>query len=122
MIPLSTIRAEELTHRGHELIEAACQAEAARAFRQALASDPACFAAYHGLIRALRDAGQMEQAIGAALALAAIAPADHTAHAALAVSLEAAGHRAEAQTAAARSRVLEWKASLNSERQEERQA
>lgn len=119
---MSTIRAEKLIHCGHELIEAACQAEAARAFRQAIASDPACFAANHGLIRALRGAGQMEQAMGPARTLTAIAPADHTSHAALPVSLEAAGHRAEAQTAVARARVLEWKAFLNSEPQEERQA
>jgi len=111
-MPLSAIQCRKIIQRGRELLDAGSATQAARAFRQAIAADPACSEAYHGLISALRDAGQLEQAIGAALAFTAIAPADPSAHAALSISLQAAGHTGEAQTAAARARVLEWKTLL----------
>ena len=37
-------------------------AQAAQAFRAAIAADPAHVEAHHGLVRALRDAGRLEQA------------------------------------------------------------
>ena len=70
--------------------------------------------AHHGLIRALRDSGQLNQAIGAALALTALTPSDPLAHTALSISLQAAGHVPQAEAAAARARVLEWKIQLQS--------
>jgi len=70
--------------------------------------------AHHGLVRAHRDAGRLEQAVGAALALTALTPADPLAHTALSISLQTAGHVSEAEAAAARARVLEWKIQLQS--------
>ena len=70
--------------------------------------------AHHGLVRALRDAGRLEQSVGAALALTALTPADPLAHTALSISLQTAGHVPEAEAAAARARVLEWKIQLQS--------
>ena len=70
--------------------------------------------AHHGLVRAHRDAGRLEQAVGAALALTALTPADQLAHTALSISLQTAGHVSEAEAAAARARVLEWKIQLQS--------
>ncbi|MGH9591731.1 MAG: hypothetical protein ACRD5L_01475, partial [Bryobacteraceae bacterium] len=64
------------------------------------------------LVRALRDAGLLEQSVGAALALTALMPADPLAHTALSISLQTAGHVPEAEAAAARARVLEWKLQL----------
>jgi Flp pilus assembly protein TadD len=106
--------AESLSQRGLDLLAAGKPAEAARAFRAALAADPTQQEAHHGLVRALRDAGQLEQSIGAALALTALTPADPLAHTALSISLQRAGHIAEAEAAAARARVLEWKIQLQS--------
>jgi Flp pilus assembly protein TadD len=97
-----------------ELLAAGKPAEAARAFRAAIAADAHYYEAHHGLVRALRDAGQLENAIGAALALTALTPNDPLAHTALSISLQTAGHIAEAEAAAAKARILEWKVQLQS--------
>lgn len=111
--------AEGLCQRGIDLLAGGSAAEAAEAFRAAIDVDsahpsPAHIEAHHGLVRALRDAGRLEQSIGAALALTALTPADPLAHTALSISLQAAGHVPQAEAAAARARVLEWKIQLQS--------
>ena len=92
--------------------------EAAEAFRAAIGADEHCFEAHHGLIRALRDSGAIEQSIAAALALTALTPDDPLAHAALSISLQTAGHVPEAEAAAGRARILEWKRELAMPREE----
>src|SRR5215469_16392164 len=94
------------------LLAAGNSFEAAKVFRAAVKEDPNCHEAHHGLIRALRDSGRLEQAIGAALALTALTPNDPLAHTALSISLQTAGHIPEAEAAAARARILEWKLQL----------
>ena len=64
--------------------------------------------------RALREAGRAEQAIAASLALIALTPSDPLAHTALSISLKEAGQIPEAEAAAVRARVLEWKMQLAS--------
>jgi len=76
-----------------------------------MAADATNIEAHHGMIRAMCDAGRVEQAVAASLALIAITPGDPLAHTALSISLQAAGiFRGGA--AAARARVLEWKVQL----------
>ena len=104
--------AQQLSQQGMNLLEAGLPAEAAHAFRAALAADQTCYEAHHGLVRALRDAGRLEQSIAAALALTALTPQDPLAHTALSISLQTAGHIPEAEAAAARARILEWKLEL----------
>jgi Flp pilus assembly protein TadD len=106
--------AEELCRRGMDELAEGDAAVAAETFRAAIAADPNYFEAHHGLIRALRDAGQLEPSIGAALALTALTPDDPLAHTALSISLQQAGHIPEAEAAAARARIVEWKAQLRS--------
>jgi Flp pilus assembly protein TadD len=106
--------AESLSQRGLDLLAAGSPAAAAQAFRAAITADPAHIEAHHGLIRALRDAGHLEQSIGAALALTALTPGDPLAHTALSICLQHAGHVPQAEAAAARARVLEWKIQLQS--------
>jgi predicted Zn-dependent protease len=106
--------ADEHCQTGIDLLAAGSPAEAAEAFRAAIAADSAHVEAHHGLVRALRDAGRLEQSVGAALALTALTPADPLAHTALSISLQTAGHVPEAEAAAARARVLEWKIQLQS--------
>jgi len=110
--------AELLNQRALDLLAAGQPAEAASAFRAAIATGPenteAYTEAHHGLVRCLRDAGLLEQSIAAALALTAIAPADPLAHTALSISLQRAGHVPQAEAAAARARILEWKQQLQS--------
>ena len=110
----NTHSADELCQRGIDLLAAGSAAEAAEAFRAAIAADSEHVEAHHGLVRALRDAGRLEQSVGAALALTALTPADPLAHTALSISLQHAGHVPEAETAAARARVLEWRIQLQS--------
>jgi Flp pilus assembly protein TadD len=106
--------AETLSQNGVELLAAGRTTEAVKTFRKAIAADPEQYEAYHGLVRALRDAGQLEQSIAAALALTALTPDDPLAHTALSISLQRAGQVPEAEAAAARARVLEWKIQLHS--------
>ncbi len=85
MTPPRPTTAEELYQQGLDRLAAGEPARAARLFRAA---------------------------IGAALALAALTPADPLAHTALSLALQRAGHVPEAEAAAARARVLEWKMQL----------
>ncbi len=107
------LNAEQLLQQGADLLAAGRPGEAARAFRAAVAADQHCHEAHHGLVRALRDAGRLEQSIAAALALTALTPQDPLAHTALSISLQAAGHIPQAEAAAGRARILEWKQQLN---------
>ncbi|MGB8260244.1 MAG: tetratricopeptide repeat protein, partial [Terracidiphilus sp.] len=66
--------------RALDLVAAGSPAEAAGAFRAAIAADPGHIDAHHGLVRALADAGRFEPAVGAALALTALTPQDPLAH------------------------------------------
>lgn len=106
--------ADALSQRGADLLAAGSPAEAARIFRAAIQADAKHVEAHHGLVRALRDAGRLEQSIAAALALTALTPNDPLAHTALSISLQTAGHVPEAEAAAARARILEWKIQLQS--------
>jgi Flp pilus assembly protein TadD len=106
--------ADSLFQRGLDLLAVGSPAGAAQAFRAAIAADPAHIEAHHGLIRALRDAGQLNQSVTAAMALTVLTPADPLAHAALSISLQHAGHVPQAEAAAARARILEWKLQLQS--------
>ncbi|HWE86424.1 MAG TPA: tetratricopeptide repeat protein [Terracidiphilus sp.] len=113
-MPPSAPTAEQLSQQGLDLLAAGQPDEASRAFRAAIAADERFYEAHHGLVRALRDAGRLEQSIAAALALTALTPNDPLAHTALSISLQTAGHVPEAEAAAARARILEWKQQLNS--------
>ena len=100
--------------RGLDLLAPGNASGAAQAFRAAIAAEPGHVEAHHGLVRALRDAGQLNQSVAAAMALTVLTPKDPLAHTALSISLQAAGHVPQAEAAAARARILEWKAQLNS--------
>lgn len=114
MTDSKTDEAEFLAQQGLNQLAAGDAAGASESFRAAIAADPGHFEAHHGLIRALRDAGRLEQSIGAALALTALTPQDPLAHTALSISLQQAGHIPEAEAAAAKARVLEWRIQLQS--------
>lgn len=105
---------DSLFHRGLDLLAAGSPAEAVQAFSAAVAADPTHVEAHHGLIRALRDCGQINQSVSAALTLTALTPNDPLAHTALSISLQKAGHIPQAEAAAARARILEWNLQLQS--------
>jgi Flp pilus assembly protein TadD len=114
LISPKTLEADTLSQSGLDLLHAGDAAGAAQAFRDAIAADPAHIEAHHGLIRALRDSEQFEAAVTAALALTALTPNDPLAHTSLSIALQQAGHVPEAEAAAGRARILEWKQQLDS--------
>jgi Flp pilus assembly protein TadD len=105
-------RAELLAQRGLDLLAENRPAEAAEAFRAAISDNQSHVEAHHGLIRALRDAGQLDQSVTAAQALIALTPDDPLAHTALSIALQHAGRVPQAEAAAGRARILEWKQQL----------
>jgi Flp pilus assembly protein TadD len=111
--------ADELSQHGLDLLAEGRALEAAREFRAAIDADFNHVEAHHGLVRALRDAGRFEASIAIALKLAVLTPDDPLAHTALSISLQHGGHVTEAEAAAARARVLEWKIALQSPPEED---
>jgi tetratricopeptide (TPR) repeat protein len=109
-----TAAAAAYSQQGMDLLASGNPRDAIEAFRLAIAADSQYIEASHGLVRALREAGRAEQAIAASLALIALTPTDPLAHTALSISLKEAGQIPEAEAAAARARVLEWKMQLAS--------
>lgn len=105
-------KADVLFQKGLDLLGAGSSTAAAHAFRSAIAVDPHHLEAHHGLIRTLRDAGQLNNSVAAAMALTTLTPNDPLAHTALSISLQHAGHVPQAEAAAARARILEWKQQL----------
>ena len=114
MASISTQHSARLAQQGMDFLASGRAAEAAKFFREAIAADATNYEAHHGLVRALRDADQIEQSVAAALALTALTPNDPLAHTALSLSLQHAGLVPEAEAAAARARILEWKIQLQS--------
>jgi len=105
-------RADELSERGVERLAQGDPVAAIDAFSKALACDPNHTEAHHGLIRALCDADKFESAAAAAQNLAALTPDDPLAYTSLSIALQKAGQIPEAEAAAARARILEWKRQL----------
>jgi tetratricopeptide (TPR) repeat protein len=103
-----------LAQRGLDLLASGEPVEAARAFEAAIVIDPGHVEARHGLVRALRDAGQLDRSIEVAVALTILTPSDPLAYAALSISLQHSGQIQEAEAAAGRARILEWKVQLQS--------
>jgi Flp pilus assembly protein TadD len=85
---------------------------AVQAFREALSADRQLLEAHHGLIRALSAANDFGAAVAAARILTELTPSDPLAHTSLSIALQQAGHIPEAEAAAARARILEWKQQL----------
>jgi tetratricopeptide (TPR) repeat protein len=85
---------------------------AIRKFRAALAEDETFLDAWHGLIRTLQDAGNLEEALQMALRLVKLGPDDVLVHTRLSILYQMQGKIAEAEAESARARVLGWKSEL----------
>ena len=105
-------RAAKLSQHGVDALAAGQPSAAVEAFREAVATDPTHIEAHHGLIRALCDSGDFDAAIAAAQILIELTPQDPLAHASLSIALQKAGQISEAESAAGRARILEWKQQL----------
>jgi len=105
-------RADQLSQSGVDRLAAGDWAGAAQFFREAIVADRCFVEAHHGLIRALCDGERFEDAVAAALELTALTPNDPLAHTSLSIALQKAGKIPEAEAAAGRARILEWKQQL----------
>lgn len=85
-------------------------------FRAAIAADTRFTDAWHGLIRALQDSGNLDAALVAALQLVVLEPNDVLAHTRLSILYQIQGRIPEAEAEAAKARVLGWKRELESKR------
>ena len=104
--------AESLAQQGLEHLHNGDPTAAANSFAAAIATNPNHIEAHHGLIRALTDSGQLDAAITAAKRLTELTPDDPLAFAGLSIALQRAGSIPEAESAAGRARILEWKHQL----------
>jgi tetratricopeptide (TPR) repeat protein len=105
-------QAESLYDEAIDLVAAGNPAQAAASFRQALNLDPSFLDAMHGLIRALQDAGDYDQAIVTANQLIALDPEDILAHTSLSILYQHQGMVPEAEAEALKAKLLGWKLEL----------
>ncbi len=108
--------AEQKYHHALDLVAGGDPAAAAAGFRAALALDPDLLDAMHGLVRALQDAGDYDQAIAAATELIARDPEDPLAHTSLSILYQHQGMVPEAETEALKAKLLGWKLELRGSR------
>jgi tetratricopeptide (TPR) repeat protein len=109
---LNHLNADALSLRGTDLLAEGDAEGAEQAFRAAIAADSVYLEAHHGLIRALGELQRFEAAMAAAQVLTRLTPDDPLAHTSLSIALQQAGHIPEAESAAGRARILEWKQQL----------
>ena len=85
-------------------------------FLAAIALDKNFTDAWHGLVRALQDAGELDQAVEFSLRLAAMEPDDVLVHTRLSILYQMQGRIPEAEAEAAKARVLGWKRELQNKK------
>lgn len=90
-------------------------AEAIALFHRALETEPGLLDAMHGLIRALRDQGELDQALTIAQRLIALDPDDPLAYTSLSILYQQKGMIAEAEAAALKAKLSDWKRQLQEE-------
>lgn len=81
-------------------------------FQTAIAADASFTDAWHGLIRAMQDSGDLDAALAGALRLAELEPDDVLVHTRLSILYQMQGKIPEAEAESARARVLGWKQQL----------
>lgn len=104
--------AEQKYHEALDLVAGGDSSAAAAGFREALALDPDLLDAMHGLIRALQDAADYDQAIAVATELIARDPNDPLAYTSLSILYQHKGMVPEAEAEALKAKLLGWKLEL----------
>jgi tetratricopeptide (TPR) repeat protein len=90
-------------------------------FRASLAADPEFRDAAHGLIHALKNAGELDEAVAMTEQLIATDPDDVLAHTSLSILYQHQGKVPEAEAAATRAKLLGWKQQLREQKEPEGQ-
>jgi tetratricopeptide (TPR) repeat protein len=86
-------------------------------FRASIAADATFRDASHGLIHALKNAGELDEAIAVTKQLIASDPDDVLAHTSLSILYQHQGKIAEAEAAATRAKLLGWKQQLREQKE-----
>lgn len=86
-------------------------------FRASLAADAGFRDATHGLIHALKNAGELDEAIAVTQELIATDPEDVLAHTSLSILYQHQGKIAEAEAASTRAKLLGWKQQLREDKE-----
>ncbi len=108
--------------RYHEAVDSLATGDlptAIAGFRASLAADPEYIDSAHGLIHALKDAGQLDEAVAIAQNLIATHPDDVLAHTSLSILHQRQGNIPEAEAAATRAKLLGWKIQLRERKEAE---
>jgi Tfp pilus assembly protein PilF len=108
--------AEQKYHEALDLVASGEPAAAADSFREALGLDPSLLDAMHGLIRALQENADYDQAITVATELIARDPDDTLAHTSLSILYQHKGMVPEAEAEALKAKLLGWKLELRESR------
>lgn len=116
-IPASRLFAEELYDAAiNRLVEGDLRA-AIDGFHASLAADAAFRDATHGLIHALKSAGDLDEAIALTEQLIAADPDDVLAYTSLSILYQRQGKIPEAEAAATRAKLLGWKQQLREQKE-----
>lgn len=91
-------------------------------FRASLTADPAYSDAAHGLLHALKNSGQIDEAVVIAQNLIAADPDDVLAYTSLSILYQHQGKIPEAEAAAMRAKLLGWKKQLREQKVAESRA
>jgi tetratricopeptide (TPR) repeat protein len=86
--------------------------EAIANYHAAIECDPTFLDAMHGLARAYQDSAELDKAISVASRIAELDPDDVLAHTSLSILYQRKGMVPEAESEAAKARVLGWKQQL----------
>ena len=108
--------AEELYHLGLDRLAEGDAAGAALELRRCLEVDPTMLDAMHGLIRALQEAGEYDEAIAVAQRLLQLDPEEVLAHTSLSILYQHKGMIAEAEAEALKGKLLGWKQQLRQQK------
>lgn len=104
--------AEELYHDAIERMVEGDSRAAIEGFRASLAADAEFRDAAHGLIHALKHAGELDEAVRVTQDLIARDPDDVLAYTSLSILYQHQGKIAEAEAAGLRAKLLGWKQQL----------
>ena len=110
------LNAEELYHEALDQLAEGDAAGAAEKLRRCLEVDPGMLDAMHGLVRALQEQGDFDEAIEVAQRLLQLDPEEVLAHTSLSILYQHKGMIAEAEGEALKAKLLGWKKQLQQQK------
>src|ERR1700744_4498387 len=115
-MPTHPSTAEQLYHQGLDRLAEGDPSAAAESLRRCLQADPSMLDAMHGLIRALQEQGNFDEAIAVARRLLELDPDEVLAHTSLSILYQHKGMIAEAEAEALKAKLLSWKIQLRQQK------